>query len=88
MLPLQRSVKSIAVIGDAASEHPQTAAGGSATVLPSRPVVTPLAGITARAGSGVTVTHAQGTLGVTGPLTAGPRHGLRQRADGDLLRDR
>jgi beta-glucosidase len=61
-LPL-RSVTSIAVIGDAASEHPQTAAGGSAAVLPSSPVVTPLAGITARAGSGVTVTHARGTLG-------------------------
>jgi beta-glucosidase len=72
LLPLTRSVKSIAVIGDAASEHPQTAAGGSATVLPSQPVVTPLAGITARAGSGVHVTHAQGTLGVTGRLTAVP----------------
>ena len=34
--------------------------------------MTPLAGITARAGTGVTVTHAQGTLGVTGPLTAVP----------------
>ena len=43
-------VKSIAVIGDAA-KNPLTAAGGSATVLPSRPVVTPLAGITARAGA-------------------------------------
>src|SRR5204862_1176258 len=64
-LPLStRTVRSIAVIGDAASEHPQTAAGGSATVLPSRPVVTPLAGITARAGAGVRVTHARGTLGV------------------------
>ena len=64
LLPLSSSARSIAVIGDAASEHPQTAAGGSATVLPSRPVVTPLAGITTRAGSGVNVTHARGTLGV------------------------
>jgi len=73
LLPLStRSVRSIAVIGDAASEHPQTAAGGSATVLPSRPIVTPLAGITARAGSGVRVTHVQGTLGVAGPLPAVP----------------
>jgi beta-glucosidase len=73
LLPLSTtSVKSIAVIGDAASEHPQTAAGGSAVVLPSQPVVTPLAGITARAGSGVHVTHAPGTLGVTGPLPAVP----------------
>src|SRR3954454_25150897 len=73
LLPLSTgTVRSIAVIGDAASEHPQTAAGGSATVRPSRPVVTPLAGITARAGAGVHVTHARGTLGVTGPLTAVP----------------
>ncbi len=73
LLPLTRRARSIAVIGDAASEHPQTAAGGSATVLPSRPVVTPLAGITARAGSGVNVTHAQGTLGVaTDALPAVP----------------
>jgi len=73
LLPLTaRTVRSIAVIGDAASEHPQTAAGGSATVLPSQPVVTPLAGITTRAGAGVTVTHARGTLGVSGPLPVVP----------------
>src|SRR4051812_12313820 len=73
LLPVSTgAVRSIAVIGDAASEHPQIAAGGSAAVLPSRPVVTPLAGITARAGAGVQVTHARGTLGVTGPLTAVP----------------
>jgi beta-glucosidase len=73
LLPLSTSaVKSIAVIGDAASEHPQTAAGGSAAVLPSQPVVTPLAGITARAGGGVHVTYARGTLGVAGPLPAVP----------------
>jgi beta-glucosidase len=72
LLPLKaRTLRSIAVIGDAASEHPQTAAGGSATVLPSQPVVTPLAGITDRAGTGVTVTHARGTLGV-GALPAVP----------------
>jgi beta-glucosidase len=64
LLPLTRTARSIAVIGDAAQEHPQTAAGGSAAVLPSRPVVTPLAGIRSRAGAGVTVTHARGTLGV------------------------
>ncbi len=73
LLPLStRNLHSIAVIGDAASEHPQTAAGGSATVLPSRPVVTPLAGIAARAGSTVRVTHARGTLGVAEPLPAVP----------------
>ena len=73
LLPLStRSLHSIAVIGDAASENPQTAAGGSATVLPSRPVVTPLAGIAARAGSDVRVTHSPGTLGVAAPLPAVP----------------
>jgi beta-glucosidase len=73
LLPLRtRSVRSIAVIGDAASQHPQTAAGGSAAVLPSRPIVTPLAGITARAGGGVHVRHARGTLGVASPLPAVP----------------
>jgi beta-glucosidase len=72
LLPLNsRNLRSIAVIGDAASEHPQTAAGGSAAVLPSQPVVTPLAGITDRAGTAVTVTHARGTLGVD-PLPAVP----------------
>ncbi|BEP13837.1 glycoside hydrolase family 3 C-terminal domain-containing protein [Acidothermaceae bacterium B102] len=63
LLPL-KDTGSIAVIGDASSEHPQTAAGGSAVVQPSSPVVTALAGITTRAGSAATVTHAQGTLGV------------------------
>jgi beta-glucosidase len=72
LLPLTRSVRSIAVIGDAANQHPQTAAGGSATVLPSQPVVTPLAGITARAGSGVNVTFSRGTLGVATALPAVP----------------
>jgi beta-glucosidase len=67
LLPLDpKALRSIAVIGDAAQEHPQTAAGGSATVLPSMPVVTALAGIRARtAGTRITVTHAQGTLGTT-----------------------
>lgn len=65
VLPLRAGrLRSIAVIGDAADQHPVTAAGGSAYVLPSKPVVSPLAGITARAGSHVTVSHAQGTLGV------------------------
>jgi beta-glucosidase len=70
-LPLSTAtVKSVAVIGDAA-KNPLTAAGGSAVVKPSTPVVTPLAGITARAGSGTTVSYAQGTLG-TNALPAVP----------------
>ena len=85
-LPLNAgSVRSIAVIGDAA-KNPLTAAGGSAAVIPSAPVVTPLDGITARAGSGTTITYAQGTLG-TNPLPAVPAGAFR-RPHRDLLRQR
>ena len=64
ILPLDAgSVGSIAVIGDAA-RNPLTAGGGSAFVQPSETVVTPLAGITQRAGGSTTVTYAQGTLGL------------------------
>ena len=72
-LPLKaRSVHAIAVIGDAADQHPITAAGGSAVVMASQPVISPLAGITARAsGTGIRVTRSIGTLGI-GALTAVP----------------
>jgi beta-glucosidase len=61
VLPLDTSkVHSIAVIGDAAGPDAQSAGGGSASVVPSHPVTTPLQGITDRAGSGVNVTYAQG----------------------------
>lgn len=64
-LPLDpRRVRSIAVIGDAASTTPKTGGVGSAAVNPSGSVITPLQGITARAGENVTVTFAQGTLGL------------------------
>ncbi|MBO0804407.1 MAG: glycoside hydrolase family 3 C-terminal domain-containing protein [Nocardiopsaceae bacterium] len=58
ILPLgSSSVKSIAVIGDDASTSVQSAGGGSASVTaPS--LVTPLQGITSRAGRGVTVSYA------------------------------
>jgi beta-glucosidase len=70
-LPLSsRNTGSIAVIGDAA-KNPLTTGGGSATVTPSVPVITPLAGITRRAGASSTITYAQGTLG-TNPLAAVP----------------
>jgi beta-glucosidase len=70
-LPLDTGrVRSIVVIGDAA-KNSLAAASGSALVIPSAPVVTPLDGITARAGSGTTVSYAQGTLG-TNPLPAVP----------------
>jgi beta-glucosidase len=68
-LPL-RSGQSVAVIGDAA-KNPLTAGGGSAFVKPSTTVVSPLAGISTRAGAGTSVTYAQGTLG-TNALPAVP----------------
>jgi beta-glucosidase len=62
VLPLTRPA-SIAVIGDAADAGAQTHGGGSGSVIPNGTVVTPLAGIKARAG-GIPVTYAQGTLGI------------------------
>jgi beta-glucosidase len=70
VLPLTGAVHSIAVVGYDAGPATQTMEGGSAAVV-GGPVVTPLAGITARAGQGVTVTHAPGTLGVV-PLAIVP----------------
>ena len=70
VLPLSRTVTSIAVVGYDAGPGTQTMEGGSATVL-GGPVVTPLDAIRARAGRGVTVTHAPGTLGDV-PLPAVP----------------
>ena len=66
-------------------ENPQTAAGGSATVLPSAPVVTPLAGITARAGSGTTSPTRRARSGHR-PAARRPGRRLRQRPHRDLLR--
>jgi beta-glucosidase len=63
-------VRSIAVIGDAAQEHFKMTGGGSAAVVPSKPA-SPLAGITARAGEGLKVNYARGTLG-SGALPAVP----------------
>ncbi|QUQ64851.1 glycoside hydrolase family 3 C-terminal domain-containing protein [Kutzneria sp. CA-103260] len=60
VLPVNTStVHSIAVLGADASTSPQTAGGGSAKVNSSG-TVTPLQGITSRAGSGVTVQYAPG----------------------------
>jgi beta-glucosidase len=67
-------VRSIAVIGYDAGPGTQVMEGGSAAVV-GGPVVTPLAGIAARAGKGVTVTHADGTLGVV-PLPVVPADAL------------
>ncbi|WP_329173065.1 glycoside hydrolase family 3 C-terminal domain-containing protein [Streptomyces sp. NBC_01477] len=59
-LPLTSSTKSIAVIGADASTSVRSAGGGSASVKAGS-VVSPLDGITARAGSGVNVTYDSGS---------------------------
>jgi len=60
ILPLSPSTSSIAVIGADASTSPLTAGGGSASVTSSG-TVTPLQGITTRAGSGITVSYNDGS---------------------------
>ena len=62
VLPFGASVHSVAVIGYDAGDHFQFTEGGSGAVIPSE-LVSPLQGITARAGPAVKVTYAQGTLG-------------------------
>ncbi|HEX5403842.1 MAG TPA: glycoside hydrolase family 3 C-terminal domain-containing protein [Pseudonocardiaceae bacterium] len=59
VLPLGTTTKSIAVIGTDGSTAPRTDGGGSAGVSSSG-TVTPLQGITSRAGSGVTVGFSAG----------------------------
>ncbi len=60
-LPLHRPA-SLAVIGDAADTGAFTHGDGGGEINPGGPVVTPLAGIRARAG-GIPVTYRRGTLG-------------------------
>jgi beta-glucosidase len=68
LLPLDAAkLHSIAVIGDGAGPNTMSAGGGSATVTGTG-TVTPYDGIKARAGSGTTVTYAQGNLGENGLL--------------------
>ncbi|MGW5175363.1 glycoside hydrolase family 3 C-terminal domain-containing protein [Streptomyces sp. NPDC004082] len=73
-LPLPRSLKSLAVIGPAGGDT-LTGVAGSAYVDPGT-WTTPLEAIRARAGTSVTVTHAQGTQGDL-PLTTIPATALR-----------
>ncbi|WP_299541366.1 glycoside hydrolase family 3 C-terminal domain-containing protein [uncultured Streptomyces sp.] len=63
--------ESVAVIGHAADAGAQTSGGGSGVVTAHGPVVTALAGITARAGGRTAVTYAPGTQGI-GPLPPVP----------------
>jgi beta-glucosidase len=68
-LPLGgRKLRSIAVIGPAGDDAVYVSGGSSAVTPAQGATVTPLAGIRARAGSGVDVTAAQGSLGDV-PLT-------------------
>jgi beta-glucosidase len=60
VLPYSAATPSIAVIGADASTAPMTDGGGSAGVVPSS-VVTPLQGIQDAAGSGTSVTYADGS---------------------------
>ncbi|MFF7365693.1 glycoside hydrolase family 3 C-terminal domain-containing protein [Streptomyces sp. NPDC008125] len=76
-LPLTASVRSLAVIGPAGTDA-LTGVGGSSYVDPGT-WTTPLQSIRDRAGSTVTVTHAQGTKGDL-PLTTVPTTVLRDNA--------
>ncbi|MFD3333208.1 glycoside hydrolase family 3 protein [Streptomyces sp. NPDC058700] len=73
-LPLPSSLRSLAVIGPAGTDA-LTGVAGSTYVDPGT-WTTPLQAIRARAGSGTTVTHAQGTTGDI-PLTTVPASALR-----------
>ena len=71
ILPLSSSqTSSIAVIGADGTTDPETVGGGSAGVNPTGSVVSPLQGITARAGSGVTVSSYSGTTPADAAATA------------------
>lgn len=64
VLPLTRHTRSIAVVGFDAGAGTQTEENGSPAVLSGGPIISPLAGIRARAGHDVRVSYALGTLGV------------------------
>ncbi|MEU6852963.1 glycoside hydrolase family 3 C-terminal domain-containing protein [Actinacidiphila alni] len=66
-LPVSAAVKSLAVIGDDAGTNAMTQGGGSAGVNAPH-VITPYQGLTTRAGSGTTVTYAQGVPSANGSL--------------------
>ena len=70
ILPLSSKTTSIAVIGADGTTDPESAGGGSAAVNPTGSVVSPLQGIAARAGSGVTVSSYSGTTPADAAATA------------------
>lgn len=71
LLPLADSVDSIAVIG---ADADTDVAGGGSSLVAGANVVSPLAGIQARAGDGVNVTYAEGTdpIGNGAAILPGP----------------
>lgn len=71
VLPLSRTVRSIAVIGPGAGQDAMTGGGGSAAVVAPY-VVAPFQGIARRAGGGVEVRYAQGALPPNPVLPAVP----------------
>ena len=82
VLPFGERIRSIAVIGDDAGEHVQTTERyGGFVNDPGIVVSTPLAAITRRAGTAVTVSHARGTLGI-GPLPPVPASVLTPASGG------
>jgi beta-glucosidase len=70
VLPLTSTTTSIAVIGADGTTAPESAGGGSAAVNPTGAVVSPLQGITARAGSGVSVSSYSGAAPSDAAATA------------------
>ena len=75
VLPLTRST-SLAVIGPDATSSAMIEEHGSSAVLPSAPVITPLAAIRAHAGGSAMISYSPGTLG-TIPLPSIPSSVLR-----------
>jgi beta-glucosidase len=80
LLPLG-GVHSIAVIGASGGKDAMSGGGGSAAVVAPY-VVTPFEAILKRAGSGVAVRYAQGTLPTSGSLPAVPAQVLAPSAGG------
>ncbi len=78
ILPLSPSDLHIAVIGDDAADGARTTEGyGGFVAWAGEPISTPLAALTARAGAGVQVVHARGTLGVGALPLLKPAGGFR-----------
>ncbi|HET9973352.1 MAG TPA: glycoside hydrolase family 3 C-terminal domain-containing protein, partial [Streptosporangiaceae bacterium] len=77
VLPLSKSVRSVAVIGPSGDDAVFVTGGSAGVPLAAGQAVTPLAGITARAAAaGVTVTSAQGSAGDVASPTLVPSSAL------------